>query len=76
MVNVPNAEMGFKELTFTGGRQVEVLSQLWFCNPAKFSGSMLRNSPWQWHPVAVLLAMLPEAIEAPAVLSQQAARDW
>lgn len=22
MVNVPNAEMGFKELTFTGGRQV------------------------------------------------------
>ena len=36
MVNVPNAEMGFKELTFTGGRQVEVLSQLWFCNPAKF----------------------------------------
>lgn len=31
---------------------------------------MLRNSPWQRHPVAVLLAMLPEAIEAPAVLSQ------
>ena len=26
---------------------------------------MLRNSPWQRHPVAVLLAMLPEAIEAP-----------
>lgn len=64
MVNDPNAELGFYEATFYLGGSI----------PAKICGSVLRNSPWQRHPVAVLLAMLPEAIEATAVLSQQAPR--